>query len=63
MMDKNKRIFYSNFYSGDTPYYHAGFHLFYQIGDTNHGINFFLYVISGQKFRSDLINLFVGRNS
>ena len=25
---------------------------------TNHGINFFLYVISGQKFRHDLINLF-----
>ena len=25
---------------------------------TNHGINFFFYVISGQKFRSDLIKLF-----
>ena len=25
---------------------------------TNYGINFFLYVISGQKFRTDLINLF-----
>ena len=25
---------------------------------TNYGINFFLYVISGQKFRSDLISLF-----
>ena len=25
---------------------------------TNNAINFFLYVISGQKFRNDLINLF-----
>ena len=25
---------------------------------TNYGINFFLYVISGQKFRTDLLNLF-----
>ena len=25
---------------------------------TNYGINFFLYVISGQKFRTDLVNLF-----
>ena len=24
-------VFYSNFYSGDTPYYHAGFHLFYKL--------------------------------
>ena len=57
-------VFYQNFYSGDTPYYHAGLHLFYQIGEkshhTNHAINFFLYVISGQKFRTDLKNLFMG---
>ena len=25
---------------------------------TNHGINFFLYVISGKKFRTDLVNIF-----
>ena len=58
-------VFYSNFYRGDTPYYHAGFHLFYQIGEkshhTNHAINFFLYVISGQKFRTYLRNLLMGR--
>ena len=56
-------IFYLNFYSGHTAYYYAGLHLFYQIGEktfyTNHGINFFLYVMSGQKFRTDLKNLFI----
>ena len=40
----------------------AGFHLFYNVGHkthfTNCGINFFLYVISGQKFRTDLRILF-----
>ena len=54
--------FYLNFYSANTPYYYAGLHLFYQIGEksfyTNHGINFFLYVISGKKFRTDLKGLF-----
>ena len=43
----------------------AGFHLFYNVGHktyyTNYGINFFLYVISGQKFRNDLVKLFVRR--
>ena len=29
---------------------------------TNHGINFFFYVISGQKFRTDLIKLFKRQN-
>ena len=55
-------VFYINFFSGNTPYFYAGYHLFYQIGEktmyTNHAINFFLYVISGQKFRSDLLTLF-----
>ena len=40
----------------------AGYYLFYNVAQkmhyTNHGINFFLYVISGQKFRTDLLNLF-----
>ena len=40
----------------------AGFHLFNVIGHstlfTNCAINFFLYVISGQKFRTDLKRLF-----
>ena len=26
---------------------------------SNHGVNFFFYVISGNKFRTDLKNLFV----
>ena len=56
-------VFYINFSSGNTPDYYAGFNLGYQIGEkssyTNHGINFFLYVISGQKFRTDLRNLFM----
>ena len=34
--------------------YHFGVKLYY----TNNGINFFLYVISGKKFRSDLVRLF-----
>ena len=54
-------VIYVNFSSGNTPYYYASLHLFYQVGVnayyTNHGINFFLYVISGQKFRTDLRNL------
>ena len=40
----------------------AGFFLFHNVAQktfyTNYGINFFLYVISGQKFRTDLFNLF-----
>ena len=58
-------VFYLNFYSGNTPTYYASLHLLYQVGQkafyTNHGINFFLYVISGQKFRTDLRNIFVSK--
>ena len=46
----------------ESPKAFAEFFLFYQIMHkmyyTNNAINFFLYVISGQKFRKDLINLF-----
>ena len=60
-------VFYLNFYSANTPYYYAGLHLFYQIGEksfyTNHGINFFLYVMSGQKLRRDLKDVFVSKKS
>ena len=45
-----------------TPSSSAAFHLFLQIAGnmhyTNSGINFFLYVLSGRKFRSDLMTLF-----
>ena len=56
-------IFYLNLYRGYTAQYYAGLHLLDQVGGkhyyTNHGINFFLYVMSGQKFRTDLRNLFM----
>ena len=56
-------VFYLNFSRGDTAFYYAGLHLFHQIGEkayfTNNGIKFYLYVISGQKFRTDLKNLFI----
>ena len=46
----------------ESPKAFAGYYLFYNIGQTtyytNNAINFFLYVISGQKFRTDLRNLF-----
>ena len=49
-----------NFFA--SPQRLAGYHLFYNVAHklqtTNHGINFFFYVVSGQKFRSDLIKLF-----
>ena len=45
-----------------SPAVYAGFILFSSTAQklvyTNHGINFFLYVISGQKFRTDLKRLF-----
>ena len=51
-------VFYLNFYSGNTPYYYAGLHLFYQIGEkiyyTNNGINFIFYVMSGRKIPNRL---------
>ena len=49
-----------------SPHPLAGYHLFYNVAHklqtTNHGINFFFYVISGQKFRTDLMHLFRIRN-
>ena len=45
-----------------SPESFAEFYLFYNFAHklyyTNYGINFFLYVISGKKFRSDLVKLF-----
>ena len=50
-----------------SPYHYAAYILFAQVGQqtfyTNFGINFFLYVLSGQKFRNDLIDLFSRRSS
>ena len=52
-----------NLYKGKyTPQFQAVVHLSSQIGEktfyTNNAINFFLYVMSGQKFRTDLTKLF-----
>ena len=45
-----------------SPHTFAGYYLFDQVAQktyyTNYGINFFLYVISGKKFRADLLQLF-----
>ena len=45
-----------------SPYDFAVFYLFYNVMHklfyTNNAINFFLYVISGKRFRTDLISLF-----
>ena len=47
---------------GDTPRKFAGYYLFYHVAQktlfTNNAINFFFYVMSGQKFRTDLLKLF-----
>ena len=56
-------VFYTNYIDvRRSKYTFAGYYLFYNVAQkavyTNHGINFFLYVISGKKFRVDLINLF-----
>ena len=52
------RFIYLTFVGRDTPAKYASSMLFFQITHklyhTNNGINFFLYCISGQKFRNDL---------
>ena len=52
-------LFYTNYIDvRKSAYTFAGYYLFYNVGQktyySNYGINFFLYVISGQKFREDL---------
>ena len=50
-----------------TPKSYAEFYLFFNIAHkmffTNNGINFFLYVISGRKFRNEVIHLFKCKNN
>ena len=54
-------ILYTKFVDRDTPEKYARLIFFYHIRQklyhSNNGINFFLYCISGQKFRSDLKEL------
>ena len=49
-----------------TPKSYAGFYLFYNVMHkmffTNNGINFCLYVISGRKFRNEVLQLFTCKN-
>ena len=56
------RFIYLSFVQMDTPLKYANSMFFYQISfklyTTNSGINFLLYCISGQKFRSDLKEIF-----
>ena len=53
-----------NFFT--SPRLFASYYLLYNVAHklhiTNHGINFFLYVISGKKFRTQLVNLFKFRD-
>ena len=52
------RFIYTAFVSSDTPTKFATSifisEISYKLYVTNHGINFFLYCVSGKKFRSDL---------
>ena len=54
--------FYALLVKNDSPRMFAGYYLFYHVSQkillTNNGINFFLYIMSGQKFRTDLLKLF-----
>ena len=54
--------FLRNFYKNHSPCYHAVLRLLQAVVTaakySNYGINFFLYAISGQKFRTDLVKLF-----
>ena len=47
---------------GQSPKHQADFQLFFSTSQKtwyiNNGINFFLYILSGTKFRNDFINLF-----
>ena len=55
-------IVWDRYVTGTTPYFYASYHLFYHVVEkvyyTNNGINFFLYIMSGHKFRADLVKLF-----
>ena len=56
------RFLYTAFTTRDTPVKYASlmffYHLSHKLYHTNSGINFFLYCISGRKFRNDLKELF-----
>ena len=62
------RFLYTAFTTRDTPIKYASlmffYHLSHKLFHTNNGINFFLYCISGRKFRNDLKELLCcGKNN
>ena len=60
-------IFWDKFTNDTTPYFYTSYHLFYHVVEkvyfTNIEINFFLYAMSGCKFRADLLALFKCKSS
>ena len=56
------RFIYLSFVKRDTPFEYASsvllFQITYKFYSSNSGLNFFLYCISGQKFRNDLKEIF-----
>ena len=52
-------LIWINFTAASTSHFYAAYHLFTNVAEksyyTNNGINFFLYVMSGKKFRADLM--------
>ncbi len=58
------RVVFLTFFKTDTPSKYASYTLFFQmtvkLASTNNGINFFLYCISGNKFRKDLKEILLG---
>ena len=68
LIPSNIRNIYIAFVKSDTPSTYASsllfFHTSHKLYTTNSGINFFLYCLSGQKFRNDLKDVLCGsRNS
>ena len=69
LIPTNIRFIYLTFTERDTPAKYASSMLFFQITfklyTTNNGINFFLYCLSGRKFRNDLKEILcsVGKSS
>ena len=57
-----REIYYTIFSKAETPKQYAififVFDVTYELYNVNYGINFYLYFVSGTKFRRDLLNLF-----
>ena len=64
LIPSNVRNIYIAFVKSDTPSRYASsllfFHTSHKLYTTNSGINFFLYCLSGQKFRNDLKEVLCG---